>query len=247
MKLLSNHLLHECSTHVDESTLAAAFATLPHTSDPEFGFLMEASAVYSSNIEGNTLDLNSFLKTQEFKTGSKPKEAAEIADLVVAYNTAKTLPLTEKNLLEMHAVFAERIVSAGNRGVYRQDKIGVLSARGLEYMAVEWQQVPELMGQLFGDIRELIDKNAEGKISIAEVLYYAAYAHLVFAHIHPFVDGNGRAARLLLGDRAWAMQSEKYYKEHRPEYYRHISLGIDYASLDYGKALPFLILLPKAL
>jgi len=78
---------------------------------------------------------------------------------------------------------------------------------------------------------------------------------LVFAHIHPFHDGNGRAARILekwflaskLEDKAWLIQSEKYYKENIKEYYKNINLGVNFYELNYDKCLPFLLMLPKAL
>jgi Fic family protein len=34
-------------------------------------------------------------------------------------------------------------------------------------------------------------------LSAEEVFYFASFIHLRFVHIHPFRDGNGRAARLI--------------------------------------------------
>ena len=42
-----------------------------------------------------------------------------------------------------------------------------------------------------------IDLLLKNELTVDEVFYYAAYIHLVFVNIHPFVDGNGRATRLI--------------------------------------------------
>lgn len=86
---------------------------------------------------------------------------------------------------------------------------------------------------------------------LEEVFYHASFIHLIFVHIHPFSDGNGRAARLLekwflaqkIGEIAWGIQSEKYYKEHQSEYYDNINLGVNYYELDYDRCIPFLLML----
>ncbi|MFD2145566.1 Fic family protein [Mucilaginibacter antarcticus] len=78
----------------------------------------------------------------------------------------------------------------------------------------------------------------------------------MFVKIHPFNDGNGRSARLIekwflaqkLGEKAWYFQSEKSYYDHHNIYYTNIrKLGLEYDMLDYGQALPFLLMLPNAL
>ena len=78
---------------------------------------------------------------------------------------------------------------------------------------------------------------------------------MVFVKIDPWYDGNGRNARLIekwflaqkLGEKAWFLQSEKMYYLQYQEYYKNIRLlGSEYSELDYGRGLPFLLMLPKS-
>jgi len=216
------------------------------------GYQTQASAVYSSNIEGNTIDLNSFMNLAFSKEKFKPsKEVQEIEDLILAYKTAQENALTEKNFLKCHKLLAKQLVIASLRGKYRNDKVGVFGQSGLVYLAVEAEYVTETMKTLFVEISELLSAN----LSVEEAFYFASLIHLRFAHIHPFRDGNGRAARLLekwflaqkLGADLWKIPSEKYYKEYQPEYYKYINLGVNFYELDYDKCLPFLTMLPNSL
>ncbi len=56
----------------------------------DLGYSTQASAVYSSNIEGNSVDLNSFmnykLSPEKFK---QTKEIEEIENLITAYQFAQ--------------------------------------------------------------------------------------------------------------------------------------------------------------
>lgn len=230
--------------------IEAALRRLREPENGGFEFLLEAGAVYSSQIEGNTMDLNSFMNTKS-AAGPKPKEFQEITDLKAAYDFARTHPFTESNFLNAHAILSRLIVSEGNQGQYRQDKVGVFSSTGLVYVAVEHEKVPEEMQKLFA----AMDSVRGQHISTQETFYYTSLAHMHLAHIHPFADGNGRAARLLekwflaalIGDHAWLLESEKYYWEYRSEYYMKINLGINYYELAYDRCVPFLIMLGDAL
>ena len=187
-------------------------------------------------------------------SNQKPKplrEWKEIEDLILAYSFAQTNQLNEKNLLKAHKILSKQLVISSLRGKYRNDKVGVFSESGLVYLAVEAELVSITMKDFFDQILDLLTK----ELSVEETFYFASLILLRFAHIHPFRDGNGRAARLLekwflaqtLGAYFWKIPSEKYYKEHQTAYYKNIDSGVNFYTLDYTQSLPFLTMLPKCL
>ena len=217
-----------------------------------FDYLTKSSAVFSSNIEGNSVDLNSYmnyeLNKEKFKAG---KEIEEIEDLIEAYAFAQANSLTEEHLLKCHGIFSETLLIKSKRGTYRTDPVGVFGKAGLAYMAVEPEFVEREMKTFFTDIEALVSAS----LNETEVFYFASLIHLRFAHIHPFRDGNGRAARLLekwfvaekLGREFWRIPSEEYYKTHQARYYEAINLGVNFYELDYDRCIGFLEMLPKCL
>ncbi|NBC82164.1 MAG: Fic family protein [Bacteroidetes bacterium] len=217
-----------------------------------FEYLTKASAVYSSNIEGNSIDLNSYMNYEmnkdKFKVG---KEIEEIENLIEAYEFAQSNKLNEKNLLNCHKIFSDTLLIRSKRGKYRVEQVGVFGRTGLAYMAVEPELVEKEMKLFFQDVNELISSD----LNEIEVFYFASLIHLRFAHIHPFRDGNGRAARLIekwfvtekLGYDFWKMPSEEYYKNNQARYYETIHLGANFYELNYDKCSSFLKMLPNCL
>lgn len=217
-----------------------------------FEYLTKASAVYSSNIEGNSIDLNSYMNYEmnkdKFKAG---KEIEEIEDLIEAYEFAQKNKLNEKNVLNCHKIFSDTLLIRSKRGKYRIEQVGVFGKSGLAYMAVEPEFVENEMKTFFQDLNELILSD----LNEIEVFYFASLIHLRFAHIHPFRDGNGRAARLIekwfitekLGRDFWKISSEEYYKKNQARYYETINLGVNYYELNYDKCIEFLEMLPNCL
>lgn len=139
------------------------------------------------------------------------------------------------------------------RGAIRKTEMLVMehNTGRIQYEAAPLRIVSDCYDALWIEIENLLKE----ELTIDEVFYYAAYIHLVFVNIHPFSDGNGRISRLLekwflaekLGERAWYIQSEKYYYQHVNEYYKNLArVGLYYESLDYKKSIPFLLMLPKA-
>lgn len=222
-------------------------------STDDFEYYLIASSLYSSKIEGNTLDANSFFRNRGNKSFPKKKEVQEIEDLVKAYKFASENNLNKTNFLKIHEILSKTLLPVSLRGKVRKEQVGVRDSKTLKpvYLAVEPQFVNEELSKLFADISELLKRD----LSYKEVFYYASMIHLWTAKIHPFMDGNGRSARLLekwflvskLGLSAWSINSEKYYWDNRPDYYQNIALGYNYYALYWDRCLPFFLMLPEAL
>jgi Fic family protein len=219
----------------------------------DFEYYLIGSSLYSSKIEGNTLDVNSFFRNRKNKSFPKKKEVQEIEDLVKAYRFASENKLTKSSFLLTHKLLSKTLLPVKERGNIRNYQVGVRDMKTLKpvYMAVEPQFVKQEMSKLFEDITELLRRDLNYK----EIFYYASMIHLWVAKIHPFGDGNGRAARLLekwflaskLGISAWSINSEKYYWDHRPDYYQNVAIGFNYYTLYWERCMPFLLMLPDAL
>lgn len=233
---------------ISELILRFDFSETKHN----FEYLTKASAVYSSNIEGNSIDLNSYmnyeLSKEKFKAG---KEVEEIEQLIQAYEFAQKNPLNEQNLLKAHEFLSKTLLIKSKRGKYREEPVGVFGKSGMAYLAVEPDFVGEQMNAFFEELETLTKES----LTEEEAFYFASLIHLRFVHIHPFRDGNGRAARLIekwflsekLGKDLWKIPSEEYYKNNQQRYYDAINLGVNFYELDYDKCLPFLEMLPNCL
>lgn len=222
------------------------------TSAVNFDYFTKASAVYSSNIEGNSIDLNSYMNYSINKEKTKfRKEMEEIENLIEAYEFAKKSNLTDKNILNCHKIFSNTLLIRSKRGKYREEKIGVFGRSGLAYLAIDPELLVKEMVVFYQDLNELLIS----PLNETEIFYFASLIHLRFVHIHPFSDGNGKAARLIekwfiaekLGPEFWNIPSEEYDLKHKSEYYEAINLGVNFYELNYAKCVKFLEMLPNSL
>jgi len=213
-----------------------------------FEFYKSISSVYSSKIEGEDIDFDSYYKHKFLKVKFKPDYTRKADDLFSAYDFIEDNPLNLKNVRKAHALLSANLLPKSQQGLIRTTPMFVINSDDLiEYVAAPPEIVNLELDKLFHDIELLLTMD----IDVIEVFYYASLIHLVFVKIHPFQDGNGRAARLVekwfliekIGQKATSVQLEKYYFKHMKEYYSNIkALGLEYDDLDYDKSLDFLLL-----
>ncbi|MBS1519650.1 MAG: Fic family protein [Bacteroidetes bacterium] len=254
LKIISVDLLDEYKQQVSID-IQAAFDQLKDAeiSTETFSFYTSVSSVFSSKIEGEDIELDSYIKHKKFGIEFLPDYTRKIDDLYNAYTFAKINPLNKKNIAKAHQLLSKHIVAKHYQGKIRAHNMYVSTPDGrIEYVAANPYEVESEMKKFYADVEVL----TQLQMNIQDVFFFAAMIHLVFVKIHLFNDGNGRMGRLLekwflsqkLSEKAWFIQSEKgYYLQHQTYYNNLRALGLEYPELDYSKALPFLLMLPNAL
>ena len=148
---------------------------------------------YSSNaLEGNSLTESETKVVLEdgITIGGKPLKDhleaighSEAFDLL--YKLADSQEITEDDILGLHRLFYYRI-DAGTAGKYRDRNVIIT---GTDFMPPAPTAVPSAMQEFLGNVPTLLQLHP---------VEYAAMLHLNLVNIHPFIDGNGRTARLLM-------------------------------------------------
>ena len=153
---------------------------------------VEIEFTYNSNaIEGNTLTLRETqLVIREGLTigGKSLREHLEARNHPKAIQYVENLAtqeLRESDILKIHRIVCSGILE--NAGEYRKSQVYI---EGSDYLPPPAFEIPDLMKQLLKWLR----KNPE-ELRPVEM---AAVFHYKFVSIHPFDDGNGRVARLLM-------------------------------------------------
>lgn len=149
---------------------------------------------YNSNaIEGNTLTLlETKLVLEQGLTigGKKLREHLEVINHAEAIQYVQDLvqrkqELTEHVIKSLHHLVLKNI--ADDAGRYRMVNVRI---SGSEHVPPHYTSVPEQMEQLMKWYAEQRD--------VIHPVLLAAEFHFRFVYIHPFSDGNGRTARLLM-------------------------------------------------
>lgn len=154
---------------------------------------LKVELAYTSNaIEGNTLTRRetALVIEDNIASGSKElKNYLEARNHADAFNyifacAQNKMPVTENVVLKIHKEILKGIDDS-NAGFYRSVRVFISHSRAIPANPVK---VPDLMSDMGKWLENAKD----------EPVLKAIEAHYKLVTIHPFVDGNGRTARLLM-------------------------------------------------
>ncbi len=182
---------------------------LSYESDFELNFTHNSTA-----IEGNTLTLieTKLLLEDNISVGGKElREIYEVVNHKKAYvyvkrRIAEKKPLDETAVKDIHEILTENIMQGG---IYRNHEVRISGAAHTPPSGMEMYSQIKLF---FEDLSIRQDLNP---------IELAAWTHAEFVRIHPFPDGNGRTARLIMNYQLMAQGflPVDISKDSRLEYY----------------------------
>ena len=187
---------------------------------------------HSNAIEGNTLTLSETKVVLEGLTigGKTIVEHLEAinhreAILFIEQIISSKGILTEYTIRNIHSLILQGI-DKHNAGAYRQENVLI---SGASHIPPKHYEVATLMEHLITEYRTRWES--------FHPVVRAMLLHGEFVKIHPFIDGNGRTARLLLNFELirWGYPPVIIRKEQRATYYA--ALDIAHTTMQYGPLL----------
>lgn len=158
---------------------------LEHAEKQELEFVF-----HSNKIEGNKLSKG---QTENTISGKSKVKSTDQREAVNLKNTFSWVLEHRESCIDNLPSFAREINSRLRSGIdkhpgsYRQEDVTI---GGVTYTPPPWGSVDDYMSRLGKEIRETSTSTS--------ALELAVRAHTKFVAIHPFIDGNGRTARLLM-------------------------------------------------
>lgn len=159
---------------------------------------MVRSVHFGTHIEGNELNLSQaekVLQGQEVTARDRDiqevinyRKVLEYIDSFKAFQN--TVKIDEDVIKQIHSLVVDKILDTSQRGVYRKTQVvvknshtGEISFRPPMAVAIPFQ------------LKELLDFTESSQESDVHPVLESGIVHFEFVRIHPFLDGNGRAAR----------------------------------------------------
>ena len=192
----------------------------------------EISAFSSTSIEGNPLpltDVKRILKTKPEHIRDSEKEVLNYNKALIELNDSirgKKQVFNLSLILKIHKTITEDLIEDYRSGQLRQESVFVNNPKTRQsvYLPPDQSDVLDLINKLF----IYIQKN-ENKV---DPLILAGIFHKQFVIIHPFIDGNGRTARLAtkvllakMGLNTFNLFSfENYYNKNVSKYFQEVGL-----------------------
>lgn len=191
-------------------------------------------ALLTSQIEGTQATLTDVFDQEAGFAVRNADDVQEVTNYIRAFRrvqqqlrSPKGLPLSVRLLCDAH-----RLLLGGTRGAGKQpgelrrsqNWIGGTRPGNAVYVPPPAERVPTLLA----DLEKFIHVSTPKLPPLVKI----ALVHGQFETIHPFLDGNGRLGRLLIGAllEQWGLLPEPllylsgYLKKHQAEYYRQLSI-----------------------
>lgn len=173
----------------------------------------------SNAIEGNSLTISETKVLLENGITAKGKPFKDHLDIINHQKAIEFLSdlvreksvLSERDILDFHYLLLKGTENSDSAGAYRRVPVTIIGATH--------KTTPPFLIQK--DMEDLLIWHNEALAKEMNPVTRAALLHTKFVRIHPFIDGNGRTARLLLNTEllkaGYPMAIIK--KEDRAEYY----------------------------
>ncbi|WP_374946033.1 Fic family protein [Agreia sp.] len=208
----------------------SGFALL--VNDPELllGPSMAQEALASSRIEGTEASLSEVLSSANENLPIEDDNLREVVNYLKAVTQGisllETWPVTQRFFCALHETLL-----TGTRGEekfpgeLRRSPVWIGSANERPETAKFIPPHQDELGALLDDWERFVNEP-----STMPAVLRAALMHYQFETIHPFLDGNGRIGRLLIGFQlmndkelpAPVLHISGYFERHRLEYYRRL-------------------------
>jgi len=182
---------------------------------------------HGTHIEGNPLnsgEVAAVLEGQEVDARDRDiQEVLNYREVLKFIDKRNKKDFSEKDLLDIHKFTVNKVLTQERSGNYRTTQVVVKNSKTGEvsFRPPQAAEIKELVGSFLNWL------NSDDAHDVHPVLK-AGIVHYVLAFIHPFVDGNGRAARafatLILFSEGYDIKKffslEEYYDRDSKRYYK---------------------------
>jgi Fic family protein len=199
---ISDELLHQTRKLGDRvQTMRSGGSLTPEVLGKLRKYFRIKNIYHSNAIEGNTLDIGETRMVVEqgltisglpLKDQAEAKNLSAALDFLEELSTNTETPISESDIRQIHYLVLKGI-NQDNAGKYRSIPVEI---SGSAFKPPS----PERVLSEMGDFGQWLSKaSIPGAIFAQdEAILAASAAHTWFVTIHPFIDGNGRVARLLM-------------------------------------------------
>ena len=226
---------YEAGTRAAELALArlSGVAGLVPSVDWLLNSAIRREALLTSQIEGTQATLTDLFDDEAGLAVTNTDDVEEVSNYLRASRLVRDnlqspqgLPLSVRLLCDAHRLLLAGVRGAGKQpGELRRSQNWIGGTRPGN--AVFVPPPPDRLPALLGDLERYIHDPAPDLPPLVRV----ALVHVQFETIHPFLDGNGRIGRLLIGAlmEQWGLLPEPLMvlsgtlKQHQGEYYRLLS------------------------